>query len=131
MQTFDESSLDASLLLIPSIGFIDYDDERMIGTADAIMAELDRGGLILRSYDLRDDRPFLACTFWLAECLARQGRMAQARDYFGRAMSASNDLGLFSEEYEVENHAQLGNFPQALTHLAHINAALALGEVES
>lgn len=129
VQTLGEFSLDAALLLAPSFDFVAYDDERMIGTADAIIADLDRGGLILRNHDLPGDNPFLACTFWLTECLARQGRMDQAGAYFNRAMDTANDLGLFSEEYDVEHRTQLGNFPQALTHLAHIGAALALGEM--
>ena len=73
---------------------------------------------------------FLACSFWLAECLAHQGRLADAREVFDRAASTGNDLGLFSEEYDPEKRQMLGNFPQGLTHLAHISAAVALGEAE-
>jgi GH15 family glucan-1,4-alpha-glucosidase len=71
VQVFDRHALDAALLLSPMVGFVAYDDERMIGTADAIMAGLDQNGLVLRYHDKKNDNPFLACTFWLAECLAR------------------------------------------------------------
>ena len=68
------------------------------------------------------------CSFWLAECLARQGRTTEARKVFDNACACANDLGLFAEEYSPRSHQMLGNFPQGLTHLAHISAALALGE---
>ncbi len=69
---------------------------------------------------------FLACSFWLAECLARQGKTAEAEAVFRRAASTGNDLGLFSEEYDTHNKEMLGNFPQGLTHLSLISAAVAL-----
>ena len=89
-----------------------------------------RDGLILR-YRAADglrghEGSFLACSFWLAECLARQRRLREARALFDRACGCANDLGLFSEEYAQRDGELLGNFPQGLTHLAHISAALAL-----
>ena len=131
-QVFDRPELDAALLLLPVAGFLDWEDERMVRTADAIRAELGERKLI-RRYAVSDglkgrEGAFLACSFWLTECLARQGRLDDARDAFDAALAAGNDLGLFSEELDVRRGAMMGNFPQALTHLAHIAAVLALGE---
>jgi GH15 family glucan-1,4-alpha-glucosidase len=117
-------------LLLPDVGFVAYDDERMLRTTEAIRTGLDDGGLILR-YTAADgvrgkEGSFLACSFWLAECLARQGRKNEARELFERVCGCANDLGLFSEEYSTGSRQLLGNFPQGLTHLAHISAALAL-----
>jgi GH15 family glucan-1,4-alpha-glucosidase len=122
--------VDAALLLLPDVEFVDYRDERMIRTTDAIRSDLNQDGLILR-YRTRDgvggpEGVFLACSFWLAECLARQGRCDEARRVFDRAMACANDVGLFAEEYDSETGQMLGNFPQGLSHLAHISAALAL-----
>ena len=135
IQAFDWQKMDASLLLLPAIGFVDYNDERMIRTADAIRADLEEDGL-LRRYPSGNDGikgkegVFLPCSFWLAECLARQGRLDEAHEVFQRALSTGNDLGLFSEEYDTENREMLGNFPQGLTHLSLIAAAVALAEME-
>ena len=133
VQTFGRKALDASLLLLPSVGFVDYGDERMVRTVDAIQADLDRDGLILR-YEASDgldgeEGTFLACTFWLAECLARQERGGEAREVFDRAVSTANDLGLFAEEFDPRAGEMLGNFPQGLTHLSHLAAAAALAGV--
>jgi GH15 family glucan-1,4-alpha-glucosidase len=133
VQTLGGRDLDAALLLLPVSGFVDWDDERMVRTADAIREDLDDGGL-LRRYR-RDSLPgregaFLACSFWLVECLARQGRAAEAREAYDRAYATANDLGLFAEEYDVRSDELLGNFPQGLTHLSHIAAAVALGQPE-
>jgi len=127
--------MDAALLLLPMVGFVAYDDERMIRTADAICEELGENGL-LRRYSVGDDGMqgregvFLACSFWLAECLARQGRLDQAHQAFQRAFAVGNDLGLFAEEYDPAADEMLGNFPQGLTHLSLISAAVALNEAE-
>lgn len=131
--SFGSGELDAALLLLPDVGFVAYDDPRMVRTAAAIAHDLDDGGLILR-YRTPDglrgpEGSFVACTFWLAECLARQGRIAEARERFDRACRCANDLGLFSEQYAASSAELLGNFPQGLTHLAHICAALALEAV--
>jgi GH15 family glucan-1,4-alpha-glucosidase len=132
LQAFGEPALDAAVLRLPLAGFVAYDDPRMRSTADVLATELEDGGL-LRRYDADDDLPgregaFLACTFWLVECLARQGRADAARGWFDRACATANDLGLFAEEYDVRGGRMLGNFPQALTHLAHIQAVLALAD---
>jgi GH15 family glucan-1,4-alpha-glucosidase len=132
VQSYGSQELDASLLLLPAFDFLAYDDERMVRTTDAIVEELDQGGLLLR-YRAVDGLPgkegvFIACTFWLSECFAYQGRLQQARDAFGRANATANDLGLFSEEFEPASATALGNFPQALTHLSHIAAAVALAQ---
>jgi GH15 family glucan-1,4-alpha-glucosidase len=129
-QTFDRPELDAALLLLPSTGFLAWDDPRMRRTVDALRRELEVDGLLLR-YRAPDglegtEGAFVACTFWLAECLARQGRTTEARATFTRASATANDLGLFAEEFHPATGELLGNYPQALTHLSHIAAAVAL-----
>ena len=132
VQSFGSRDLDAALLLLPRVGFVDYDDERMLRTTDAIREELDDGDGLLKRYRTEgySEGAFLACSFWLVECLARQGRVGEARKVYDRTLSTSNDLGLFSEEYDPDADEMLGNFPQALTHLSHIGAAVALAEEE-
>lgn len=129
---FGGEDLDAALLRLPAVGFVEWDDERMLRTAEAIRAELDCGGLLKR-YQADDGMPpegaFLACSFWLATCFARQGREADAWEAFDGAVATANDLGLFAEEFDPAAGRMLGNFPQALTHLSHIEAALALASV--
>jgi GH15 family glucan-1,4-alpha-glucosidase len=134
VRNFGSKDVDAALLLLPISGFVAYNDERMIRTTAVIREELMQDGLLLR-YRSKDgltgsEGVFLACTFWLVACLARQGRKAQARRIFRRACSCANDLGLFAEEYSRQGHEMLGNFPQGLTHLAHIGAALSLLDVQ-
>jgi pentatricopeptide repeat protein len=133
IQAFGHQKMDASLLLLPVFGFVDWEEDRMVRTTDAIREELEEAGL-LRRYASDDDGmegtegTFLACSFWLVECLARQGRFEEARQVFRRATATGNDLGLFSEEYDTSSDEMLGNFPQALTHLSLISAAVALGD---
>jgi GH15 family glucan-1,4-alpha-glucosidase len=129
-QAFDRPELDAALLLLPTVGFVAWDDPRMLRTVEEVRRELEVDGLLLR-YRGPDglqgtEGTFVACTFWLAECLARQGRTAQARAAFATASATANDLGLFAEEFDPATGALLGNYPQALTHLSHIAAAVAL-----
>jgi GH15 family glucan-1,4-alpha-glucosidase len=130
VQAFGSDNLDASLLLLPRTGFIAWDDERMIRTAEAIRAELSVDGFVWRYRDPDglpgEEGAFLSCSFWLAECLARCGRRDAALEVFEAAASTSNDLGLFSEEYDPASGEMLGNFPQGLTHLSYISAAIAL-----
>jgi GH15 family glucan-1,4-alpha-glucosidase len=133
VQAFGRPGLDAAALLLPSAGYVAYDDERMVATADAVREELGADGLVLR-YSEDDglggeEGAFLACSFWLAEVLARQDRLAEARATFDRALAAASPLGLFSEESDPRTGEALGNYPQGLTHLSHINAAMALAEL--
>lgn len=129
-QSYGETHADAALLLVPHFGYLRHDDPRMLRTTDWIWRELDRGGLLLR-YARPDGLPepegaFLPCTFWLAECLARQGRLDEARRCYEKAAGCANELGLFSEEFAREGGGMLGNFPQALTHLSQVTAKLAM-----
>ncbi len=136
VQAFDRMDMDAALLLLPTFGFVDWNDDRMIRTTDAIREDLGEDGL-LRRYAAGNDEisdeegAFLACSFWLAECLARQGRLDEAHGVFKRALSTGNELGLFSEEYDPGTRQMLGNFPQGLTHLSLIAASVALAEMEA
>jgi len=130
VRAFGSSELDSALLLLPAYDFVSYDDERMVRTVDAIARELDDNGL-LRRYDSADgiegsEGAFVACSFWLAECYAQMGRARDAASVFSRAAATANDLGLFAEEYDTNRRELRGNFPQALTHLAHIRAAVAI-----
>lgn len=135
VQSFGGREMDAALLLIPVTGYLKFDDPRMVRTVDAIRTELSERGL-LRRYSVEEEGMkgkegvFLACTFWLAECLARQGRLAEAHEAFAKAAVAGNDLGLFAEEFDPATKEMLGNFPQGLTHLSLIAAAVALEEME-
>jgi GH15 family glucan-1,4-alpha-glucosidase len=132
VQAFGSDELDAACLLLPTFGYVSWTDPRMIATVDAIVDDLSEGGLI-RRYRSDDalggaEGTFVACTFWLAECLAHQGRLPEARDAFERGAATANHLGLFAEEYDATQRLPLGNFPQGLSHLSHISAALALAD---
>jgi GH15 family glucan-1,4-alpha-glucosidase len=125
----------AAQLRTPSVGFIEYRDARMLRTTEAIHSGLGRDGLLLR-YDSPDGLPgregtFLACSFWLAECLAYQRRLPEACAVFNRAAGTANDVGLFSEQYDPHADLQWSHFPQGLTHLSYISAALTLKRVGS
>ncbi|TMK83228.1 MAG: glycoside hydrolase family 15 protein [Actinobacteria bacterium] len=131
VREFGSRGLDASLLLIPGVDFCAYDDDRMMRTADAIAEELGVGGLLRRYAEddgVEEQGAFLPCSFWLAEVYARQGRKEPARAWFDRTVATANDLGLFSEQFDVDARELRGNFPQGLTHLSHIAAAVALSE---
>jgi len=130
VQCFDEPALDGALLLLPQLGFVEFDDERMVRTAAAVHEELDANGFLYR-YRQEDNLPgdegaFLACSFWLAECYAHQGLGAESRAVYDRAMSAASPLGLLSEQVDPNSGERLGNYPQTLSHLSQIAAALAL-----
>jgi GH15 family glucan-1,4-alpha-glucosidase len=130
VQSYDATSLDASALLIAMVGFLPPDDPRVRGTIAAIERELIRDGFVLR-YDTGariDGLPpgegtFLACSFWLADNYVLQGRYDEARALFERLLALRNDVGLLAEEYDASAKRQLGNFPQALSHLSLINTA--------
>src|SRR5262245_58082388 len=134
-QSFDSDELDASLLLMPSVGFLPAHDPRVASTVEAIRRELTVDGLVLRyrSEEVTDGLPpgegvFLPCSFWLADALALQGDFDEARELFERLLDLRNDVGLLSEEYDPAAKRLLGNFPQAFTHLALVNTAIVLGE---
>jgi len=128
-QSYGSHVLDASLLLMPIIGFLPATDPRMAATIEKIRAELNDGGLIrrkAREAQGPDEGAFLACSCWMADCLNMQGRREEAVEQFERVLAVANDLGLLSEEYNVPAKCLVGNFPQALTHLAVVNTALGL-----
>ncbi|HEV2429232.1 MAG TPA: glycoside hydrolase family 15 protein, partial [Thermoplasmata archaeon] len=123
--------VDAANLRIPHVGFLPYDDPKVLGTVDRVIRELGHGPFVYR-YRGSDglDGPegtFLPCAFWLVECLARGGRRAEARDRFERLLSSASPLGLLPEEFDPDGFGPLGNFPQSLTHVALLRAAIALG----
>jgi GH15 family glucan-1,4-alpha-glucosidase len=130
VQSFDSPHLDASLLLIPQVGFLPADDPRVAGTIAAIERDLLVEGLVMR-YSTEtgiDALPpgegaFLPCSFWLADAYLLTGRRPEGEALFERLLSLSNDVGLFAEEYDPRGGRMLGNFPQALTHMALVNTA--------
>ncbi len=126
---YGSDKLDASLLLLPIVGFLPADDPRMAGTIAAIERDLMDGGLVRRKpakHDGHDEGAFLVCSCWLADCTAKQGRHREAREMLERVIGLSNDVGLLSEEYHVPTQRLIGNIPQALTHLGVVNTALSL-----
>ena len=133
VQSFGDATMDASLLLIPIVGFLPPDDPRVQGTVAAIESKLVRDGLVMR-YDTGsavDGLPpgegaFLACSFWLVDNYVLLGRYDDASALFERLLALRNDVGLLAEEYDPHSRRQLGNFPQAFSHLALINAAHSL-----
>jgi GH15 family glucan-1,4-alpha-glucosidase len=130
VQSFGSKELDASLLLLPTVGFLPPTDPRITGTIDAVERRLFVDGFLLR-YDTatsEDGLPagegaFLACSFWLADAYILSGRVDAARRLFERLLSLRNDVGLLSEEYDTEGRRLVGNFPQAFSHIALINTA--------
>jgi GH15 family glucan-1,4-alpha-glucosidase len=135
-QYYGGRGTDAALLQLPHIGFIDADDPRMLGTVRAIEDELLRDGLLLRyrtETDVDglpgDENPFLACSFWLVEQYAASGRLSDAEALMKRLTSFVNDVGMLSEEYDPIRRRQMGNTPQALSHLTLVRAADAIGRV--
>ncbi|MEI5582243.1 MULTISPECIES: glycoside hydrolase family 15 protein [unclassified Agromyces] len=137
-QYYGSIELDASVLLIPIVGFLPGDDPRVTGTIDAVADELGRDGFVSRYSTAQtddglagDEGQFLACSFWLANALALNGRVGEARRLFERLLALSNDLGLLAEEYDVGRRRQVGNFPQAFSHLTLIGAAAAIAAAEA
>lgn len=134
-QYFGGTNVDASLLQLSQIGYLSADDPRMLGTVAAIESELLHDGLLLRYRTEAavdglppGEHPFLACSFWLAEQYARSGRVEDATALMNRLVSFCNDVGLLSEEYDVKGKRQMGNTPQALSHLALVRAADAIAD---
>ena len=128
-QYFGGLELDASLLLLPALGFLPADDPRMKATIEAVQQGLGDNGFLRRKAAISgkpEEGAFLACSCWLADCLAAQGRREEAQDVFQRVLGCANDLGLLSEEYDTRSKRLAGNFPQALTHLAVVNTGLGL-----
>jgi GH15 family glucan-1,4-alpha-glucosidase len=133
VQSYGSRQLDASLLLIPLVGFLDANDPRVRGTLEAVERNLMRDGLVLRYDPLAsadglpgDEGAFLACSFWFADNLVLLGRMADAARMFQRLLALRNDVGLLSEEYDPRAKRLVGNFPQAFSHITLINTALNL-----
>ncbi|WP_431071180.1 glycoside hydrolase family 15 protein [Microbacterium phyllosphaerae] len=134
VQHYGSTEVDASLLVLPQVGYCAPDDPRMLRTVEQIERTLLTGGFLRRyrtesGVDGLDggEHPFIACSFWLVEQYAASGRVDEARDLMARLIEMTNDLGLLSEEYDVANTRQAGNTPQALSHLSLIRAADALG----
>jgi len=129
VQHYGADALDASLLLLPLVGFLPADDPRIAGTIEAIERKLMDGGLVRRKA-LRSDGPdegaFLACSCWLSDCYKMQGRDTEAAALLERVIGVANDVGLLSEEFHVPSRTLVGNMPQAFTHLALVNTALLL-----
>jgi GH15 family glucan-1,4-alpha-glucosidase len=137
VESYGSQLLDASILMLPSVGFLPGDDPRVRGTLAAIEKYMMRGGFVMR-HDPREpaDRKqpiegaFLACTFWLADAYVLTGEIDKAQELFDRVVKVANDLGLLAEEYDSANSRQTGNFPQALTHIALINTAHNLSDAK-
>jgi GH15 family glucan-1,4-alpha-glucosidase len=134
VQYYGSQELDASLLLIPIAGFLPPEDPRVLGTVEAIRRELTVDGFVLRyrTREYIDGLPpgegvFLACSFWLADNLALQGRREEAAELFEKLLALRNDVGLLAEEYDPAAKRFLGNYPQAFSHVALINTAMNLG----
>jgi GH15 family glucan-1,4-alpha-glucosidase len=134
-QSFDSDELDAAQLLMPILGFLPATDERMRSTIEAIAQDLTEDGLVLRYRNEEglnadgltgEEGTFVICSFWLVSCLAEAGEVERAEQLFDRLVAYANDLGLLAEEIDTANGEQLGNFPQAFSHIGLINAAYAI-----
>jgi len=133
VQIFGSTALDASLLLIPLLGFLPASDPRVVATIEAIERKLTVNGFVLR-YDLDKSEDgltghegtFFLCSYWLVDCLVMLGRREDAQRLFDRLLSVRSDLGLLAEEYDPAARRQLGNFPQAFSHIGLVNSAVNL-----
>jgi GH15 family glucan-1,4-alpha-glucosidase len=137
VQYYGSDRLDAALLMMPLVGFLPIDDERIRGTIAAIERELKRDGFVGRYANDEGvegvpghEGAFLACTFWLADCYALAGRTDDARALFTSLLDLRNDVGLLSEEYDIERRRMTGNFPQAFSHVSLIDTARNLASEE-
>jgi GH15 family glucan-1,4-alpha-glucosidase len=129
-QSYGSKEIDASLLMIPLVGFLPASDPRVRGTVDAVQRDLMRDGFVIRYRTKKDvdglpagEGVFLPCSFWLVDCLELLGRHDEAQELFERLLAVANDIGLLAEEYDPAAERLLGNFPQAFTHLALVNSA--------
>jgi GH15 family glucan-1,4-alpha-glucosidase len=131
-QSFDSDELDAAQLLMPIVGFLPATDERMRSTIEAIARDLTEDGLVLRYKNTEglnadglsgEEGTFVICSFWLVSCLAKAGEVERATGLFDQLVGYANDVGLLAEEVDTKNGEQLGNFPQAFSHIGLINAA--------
>jgi GH15 family glucan-1,4-alpha-glucosidase len=130
MQYYGAAQVDASALMIPLVGFLPATDPRVVGTVNKIERDLMENGFVKR-YEPQpsvdglppEEGAFLTCTFWLADNLALMGQQERARALFTRLLAIRNDVGLLAEEYDPVSRRQLGNFPQALSHISLINTA--------
>lgn len=134
-QSYDSELLDASVLMMLIVGFLEPDDPRARSTVEAIAAGLtDAHGFVYRYREddglEGDEGTFAICTFWLAQCWALLGEIDEARRLFDRMVGCANDLGLLAEEVDPATGAMLGNFPQAFTHIGLVNAAWAIHQAE-
>jgi GH15 family glucan-1,4-alpha-glucosidase len=136
-QHYDTTEVDASLLVLPLVGFVDGDDPRMLGTIEAVEKDLMQDGLLYRYRTETgvdglpgDEHPFVACSFWLVSAYAKAGRVDDAHVLMRRMLGLLNDLGLASEEYDPVAERMAGNFPQAFSHLALVGAAVHLAEAD-
>ncbi|HEV7727563.1 MAG TPA: glycoside hydrolase family 15 protein [Modestobacter sp.] len=135
-QFYGSAGVDAALLLLPRVGFLPPSDPRIVGTVETVQRDLDRDGVLLRYHPDADsgvdgltghENPFLACSFWLADALSLIGRRQEARQLFERLLDLRSDLGLLSEEYDTRAGRQVGNTPQAFSHVGLVNTARQLG----
>jgi len=137
VESYGSQLLDASILLLPAVGFLPASDPRVRGTIEAIEKHMMRDGFVLR-HDPREiseerqpiEGAFLACTLWLADAHVLSGEIAKAQALFDRVVGIANDLGLLAEEFDSGEGRQTGNFPQALTHIALINTAHNLSDAK-
>jgi GH15 family glucan-1,4-alpha-glucosidase len=127
---FGSDHLDAGVLLIPLVGFLDATDPRVLSTLDLVERELSRDGLVQRWTGSGDEGAFLICSYWLAAARAMAGQVDRARAIFETVTGYANDLGLMAEEVDLEGGALLGNFPQGLSHIGLINAAWEITKAE-
>jgi GH15 family glucan-1,4-alpha-glucosidase len=133
VQSYGSKQLDASCLLIGPVGFLPPDDPRIVGTVEAIEKRLMKGGFVER-YDTKKTKDglsgtegaFLACSFWMVTSLWLMGRKADAKAMFERLLALRNDVGLLAEEYDPVGKRMVGNFPQALSHIALLHSAFAM-----
>ncbi len=128
---FGSDHLDASVLLIPIVGFLPGDDERVIATLDAVERQLGDDALVQRWTGAGDEGAFVICSYWLAAGWALAGQVERAKSIFEKVTGYANDLGLLSEEVHKRDGTLLGNFPQALSHIGLVNAAWTISQAEA